>query len=131
MAQVHTSNAPYPSGPQFHSVAVQTYSKGRPTGPRKSYFGERQMNRTKSIRAVQTKFCTNVSVSSTASHQPGALRDRAAARFAVAAAMGMTALAGVSTALADDSLPPISIGAGMRTSFETIKSDDNNGNKSR
>ena len=76
------------------------------------------MNRTTSIGTVRTMLRTNVSAGTSASHQPGALRSRSATRLAVAAVLGITALTGASAALADDSLPPISVGAGMRTSFE-------------
>jgi hypothetical protein len=64
---------------------------------------------------------TNVSAGSSASHQPGAVRGGSAARLAAAAVLGMTAVAAASAVLADDSLPPVSVGAGMRTSFADEK----------
>jgi hypothetical protein len=55
-------------------------------------------------------------------HQPSALRGRSAARLAVAAVLGVMALTGATAVLADDALPQISVGAGMRTGFtdETV-----------
>jgi hypothetical protein len=85
------------------------------------------MNRTTSISTLRTTFRTNVSAGTRASHQPGAPRSGSAARLAVAAVLGMTALAGASAVLADDSLPPVSVGAGIRTSFEN---DSPSGGKS-
>jgi Phosphate-selective porin O and P len=76
------------------------------------------MNRTTSISTVRAMLRTNVSAGTCASHQSGAPRGGPAARLAVAAVLGMTALTGASAVLADDSLPPISVGAGVRTSFE-------------
>lgn len=80
------------------------------------------MNRTTSKSMVRATARTNVSAGQGASHQQSARRDPVA-RFAVAAALGMTALAAATTALADDSPPPISVGAGMRTSFVDEKAD--------
>jgi hypothetical protein len=81
------------------------------------------MNRTTSKSTVRAMPRTNVSAGSSASHQPGAVRGGSAARLTVAAVLGMTALAAASTVLADDSVPPVSVGAGMRTSFADEKVD--------
>jgi hypothetical protein len=81
------------------------------------------MNRTMSTSTVRTTGRTNVSAASSASHQPGAPRGGSAARLAVAAVLGMAALACASAALADDSAPAISVGAGMRTSFQSESPD--------
>ncbi len=81
------------------------------------------MNRTKSISTVRTTRRTNVSANSAASHHAGAHRVGSAARFAMVAALGITALAGASAALADDALPAVSVGAGMRTGFASSKAD--------
>jgi hypothetical protein len=81
------------------------------------------MNRTTSKSTVRAMLRTNVSAGSSASHQPGAVRGGSAARLTVAAVLGMTALAAASAVLADDSLPPVSVGAGMRTSFADEKVD--------
>jgi len=81
------------------------------------------MNRTTSKSTVRAMLRTNVSAQSSAPHQPGAVRGGAAARLTVAAVLGMTALTAASAVLADDSLPPISVGAGMRTSFADEKVD--------
>jgi Phosphate-selective porin O and P len=81
------------------------------------------MNRTMSKSTVRAMLRTNVSAGSSASHQPGAVRGGSAARLTVAAVLGMTALAAASAVLADDSVPPVSVGAGMRTSFADEKVD--------
>jgi hypothetical protein len=81
------------------------------------------MNRTKSISTVRTNRRTNVSADLVASHHAGAHRVGSAARFAIVATLGMTALAGAAAALADDALPAISVGAGMRTGFASSKAD--------
>jgi hypothetical protein len=81
------------------------------------------MNRTTSISTVRTTCRTNVSAASGASHQQGARRGRTSARLTVAAVLGTTALACASAALADDALPAVSVGAGMRTSFESESPD--------
>ncbi|MEJ0005803.1 MAG: porin [Steroidobacteraceae bacterium] len=47
-------------------------------------------------------------------------------RLAVAAVLGMAALASASAALADDAAPTVSVGAGMRTSFASSKPDGGN-----
>jgi hypothetical protein len=57
------------------------------------------------------------------SHQQGARHGGPAARLAVTAVLGIAALAAASVASADVSLPPISIGAGVRTDFETVDPD--------
>jgi Phosphate-selective porin O and P len=81
------------------------------------------MNRTMSKSTVQRASCTNVSTSSTVSHQQGARRGGPAARLAATAVLGMIALAAATAALADVSLPPISVGGGVRTSFDTVDPD--------
>jgi hypothetical protein len=81
------------------------------------------MNRTTSKSTVRAMLRTNVSAGSSAPHQPGAMRGGSAARLTVAAVLGMTALAAASAVLADDSVPPVSVGAGMRTSFADEKVD--------
>ena len=81
------------------------------------------MNRTTSKSTVRAMLRTNVSAGPSVSHQPGAVRGGSAARLTVAAVLGMTALAAASAVLADDSVPPISVGAGMRTSFADEKVD--------
>jgi Phosphate-selective porin O and P len=77
------------------------------------------MNRTTSKSTVRTTRRTNVSAGSSAPHQHGAPGAGSAARLAIAAVLGMTALAGASVAAADDSLPAVSVGAGVRASFES------------
>src|ERR1700760_2619499 len=84
------------------------------------------MNRTTSISTVRTEGRTNVNAGSGASHQQGASRGRSAARLTTAAVLGLAALAAASAAIADDSLPSVSVGAGMRTSFESTKPDGGN-----
>ena len=79
------------------------------------------MNRTTSISTVRLHGRTNVNAAAGGSHQQGA--PAPAARLAVAAALGVAALAGSCAAFADDSLPPISVGAGLRTSFQSEKPD--------
>ena len=81
------------------------------------------MNRTKSINCVRSANRTNVSADSGVSHQRGARKVGSAARFAAAAALGVTALLGASAAFADDPMPAVSVGAGMRTSFAADKPD--------
>jgi hypothetical protein len=75
------------------------------------------MNKTKSISTVRAIRRTKISAETSAPHQPGALRGRSPARFAVSAVLGVTTLAGATAVMADSTLPPISVGAGMRTSF--------------
>jgi Phosphate-selective porin O and P len=84
------------------------------------------MNRTTSISTVRATCRTNVSAASGTSHQQGALRGVSAARLAVAAALGLTALGGACVAQADDALPAVSVGAGMRTGFASSKPDGGN-----
>jgi Phosphate-selective porin O and P len=81
------------------------------------------MNRTTSKSTVRAMLRTNVSAGSSVPHHPGAVRGGSAARLTVAAVLGMTALAAASAVLADDSVPPVSVGAGMRTSFADEKVD--------
>jgi hypothetical protein len=81
------------------------------------------MNRTKSISTVRAIFRTKVSARTSTPHQPSALRGRSAARLAVAAVLGVMALAEATAILADDALPQISVGAGMRTGFADEKVD--------
>ena len=81
------------------------------------------MNTTKYISPVRAIRRTKVSVKPNAPHQSGALRRRWAARLGASVLLGSTALAGASAAMADVSLPPISVGAGMRTSFADEKVD--------
>ena len=81
------------------------------------------MNRTKSISTVRAQLRTKVSAETGTPHHPGALRGPSAARLAISAAMGITALATATAAFADITLPPISVGAGVRTSFADDKED--------
>jgi Phosphate-selective porin O and P len=81
------------------------------------------MNRTMSKTTVRARSRTNVSAAPGAPHQQGATRRGPAARLAVAAVLGMTGAMTATAALADDSLPPISVGAGMRASFADEKVD--------
>src|ERR1700733_13384971 len=81
------------------------------------------MNTTRSIRSVRAMFRTKVSAGTSAPHQPGALRRRSAARLAVSVVLGMTALTAATAVIADDILPQVSVGGGMRTSFADDKVD--------
>ncbi len=79
------------------------------------------MNRTTSKRTVRETPRTKFSARSGLPHQQGAASGGPAARFAAAAVLGITALAAATAARADDSAPPVSVGAGMRTSFADAK----------
>jgi Phosphate-selective porin O and P len=81
------------------------------------------MNRTKSINTVRPMGRTKVSAGTSAPHQLSASHGRSAARFAIAAVLGATALSGATVVLAEDVLPQVSVGGGMRTSFADEKVD--------
>jgi hypothetical protein len=82
------------------------------------------MNRTTSISTVRTAGRTNVNAAAGLPHQQGAHAGASAVRLAIMVVLGVTGLTGACAAMADDSsLPPISVGAGMRASFETEKTD--------
>ncbi|HEX3836250.1 MAG TPA: porin [Steroidobacteraceae bacterium] len=81
------------------------------------------MNRTKCKSTVRPIRRTKVSTGTRALHQLGALRARQTVRLAVSAMLGVMAFGGATAAMADITLPAISVGAGMRTGFTDEKVD--------
>lgn len=81
------------------------------------------MNRTKCKSTVRAIRRTKVSTGTRALHQLGALRARQTVRLAVSAMLGVMAFGGATAAMADITLPAISVGAGMRTGFTDEKVD--------
>lgn len=81
------------------------------------------MNSTPSNSTVRAKARTKMNNQDGISHRAGALRTGSCARTAVMALLGSATLLAVRTVMADAALPPISIGAGMRTGFTDEKVD--------